>query len=105
MIHNEILDALGDATRRTILSMVRDRSRSVGEIADALPVSQPAVSQHLAVLRDAGLVHAEKLGRKRIYHVDKEGLEPLRDYVSSFWDEALDAFQDSFQTPANRRTR
>ena len=105
MIHHEILDALGDETRRTILSMVRDESRSVGEIADALPVSQPAVSQHLRVLRDAGLVHAEKLGRKRIYHVDKRGFEPLREYVSSFWDEALDAFQDSFQPPTKRRQR
>ena len=96
MRHDEILDALGDGTRRTILGMIRDRPRSVGELAAAVPVSQPAVSQHLRVLRDAGLVEAKKDGRRRVYHLRTEGFAPLREYVSSFWNQALDAFRASF---------
>ncbi len=96
MIHDEILDALGDGTRRTILGMIRDGERSVGELASALPVSQPAVSQHLKVLREAGLVDARKDGRRRVYGLRTEGFAPLRDYVSSFWGQALDAFRASF---------
>lgn len=98
MKHDEILDVLGDGTRRVILTMIRDKDRSVGELAAALPVSQPAVSQHLRVLLDAGLVDVRKDGRRRIYRMRLEGLEPLRRYVSSFWEQALDAFRASFET-------
>lgn len=96
MIPDDILDALGDGTRRAILAMIRERQRSVGEIADALPVSQPAVSQHLRVLREAGLVEALKEGRRRIYRLRPEGFVPLREYVSSFWNPALESFRASF---------
>lgn len=105
MSHHEVLDALGDGTRRTILGMIRERARSVGEIAEALPVSQPAVSQHLRVLREAGLVEVEALGRRRIYRVSAGGFEPLRAYVSSMWDETLDAFRTSLEPEAQERGR
>lgn len=67
-----------------------------------LPVSQPAVSQHLRVLREAGLVRAEKKGRSRIYHLRAQGLEPLGRYVASFWEGALDAYRASFDDPHDR---
>lgn len=98
--HHELLDALADRTRRDVFGLLGQRSLCVGELADRLPVSQPAVSQHLRVLLDAGLVRVEKRGRRRIYHVRAQGLEPLRRYVESFWDEALGAFQASFR-PSN----
>jgi len=98
MNHDIIFDALGDPTRRRIFGMIRESPRSVGEMARELPVSQPAVSQHLRVLRDAGLVQAEKVGRQRIYSVHPAGFEPLRRFVSAFWDDALGAFGDSFKT-------
>jgi DNA-binding transcriptional ArsR family regulator len=94
--HDAIFDALGDGTRRRIFGMIRRGPLAVGDIAGRLPVSQPAVSQHLRVLREAGLVEAETLGRRRIYRVRPEGFEPLRAYVSAFWDEALEAFGSSF---------
>jgi DNA-binding transcriptional ArsR family regulator len=99
--HGPILDALSDPTRRRILELIQARARSVGEVARMLPVSQPAVSQHLRVLREAGLVRADKRGRSRIYHLHAEGLEPLRQYVASFWEGALDAYRASFETPAD----
>lgn len=85
-------EALGDATRRTILDRLRRRPASVGELVVGLPVSQPAVSQHLKVLREAGLVTVTKDGARRIYAVRTEGLAPVRRYVESFWDDVLDAF-------------
>ncbi len=96
MGHDTVFEALGDGTRRRIFGMIRRRPLGVGEIAGLLPVSQPAVSQHLRVLREAGLVRADKLGRRRIYRVRPEGFEPLRAYVSAFWDEPLEAFGSSF---------
>lgn len=99
MRHDGILDALGDGTRRRIIGVIREAPHGVGEIADRLPVSQPAVSQHLRVLREAGLVRVEKRGRRRIYHLRAEGFEPLRQFVSSFWDDALGAFRTSFDKP------
>ncbi len=96
MSNDVVLDALGDPTRRTLLGMIRDNARSVGELAAALPVSQPAVSQHLRILREAGLVQSVPEGRRRIYHVRVEGFEPLRLYLASFWGQALGAFQASF---------
>lgn len=96
MTYEAVLQALGDGTRRRIVDMLRITPRSVGELADVLPVSQPAVSQHLKVLREAGLVEARKAGVRRIYFLRTDGLEPLRSYVDSFWSEALDAFGASF---------
>lgn len=85
--------ALGDATRRQVLALVAERPRSVAELAAELPVSRPAVSQHLRVLGDARLVTAHQDGRKRIYHPRVDGLEPLRAELDRFWAQALDNFK------------
>ena len=87
-----VLDALGDWTRRQIFEALRQGPRSVGDLAQNLPVSRPAVSQHLRVLKDAGLVRDRKDGTRRIYSVDPQGLTDIRTYFDSFWDEALDRF-------------
>ena len=90
------LRALQDPTRQAIIDRLRRRPRAVGELAGELPVSQPAVSQHLAVLRDAGLVTARREGRRRVYALRPEGLAPLRAYVESMWEDALAAYAASF---------
>ncbi len=86
------LQALGDETRRAIFESLRSGARSVREIADNFPVSRPAVSQHLKVLRDAGLVKDRAEGTRRIYSIDPDGLGELRGWVESMWDQALDSF-------------
>jgi len=86
------LDALGDATRRTILELVARAPRAVGELADALPVSRPAVSQHLKVLKDAGLLTVRRSGTRNIYAPDPAGVAVLRAFVERFWHDALAAF-------------
>jgi DNA-binding transcriptional ArsR family regulator len=86
------LDALGDPTRRRIFEALRTGPRSVRELADGLPVSRPAVSQHLRVLKDAGLVVDRRDGTRRLYRVDPDGLAGIRTYFDSFWDEALERF-------------
>ena len=91
--HDTVLAALGDPTRRRILELLRDAPCPVGELADQLPVSRPAVSQHLKVLSDTRLVEAEARGTRRFYRVRPEGLEPLRAYLDTFWGDALRAFQ------------
>jgi DNA-binding transcriptional ArsR family regulator len=88
------LDALGDPTRRQIFDALRRGPRSVGELAGGLPVSRPAVSQHLRVLKEAGLVVDRKDGTRRVYRVDPGGLSEIRDYFDSFWNEALDRFAE-----------
>jgi DNA-binding transcriptional ArsR family regulator len=85
--------ALGDPTRRAIFERLADRPRAVGELASELPVSRPAVSQHLKVLKDAGLVGDAPAGTRRIYHVDPDGLRALRGYLDHFWDQALAGFK------------
>jgi DNA-binding transcriptional ArsR family regulator len=80
-----VLTALGDPTRRAILERLHGRSQPVGEIAQGLPVSRPAVSQHLKVLKAAGLVADEQQGTRRIYRVDPEGAAALRAYLDTFW--------------------
>jgi DNA-binding transcriptional ArsR family regulator len=87
-----VLDALGEPTRRAVLELIRGGARPVGEIARELPVSRPAVSQHLHVLKEAGLVRDRKEGTRRLYSVSPEGLEALRGYLEGFWDTALAAF-------------
>lgn len=86
------LDALGDPTRRAVLELLRGGERSVREITDDTEVSQPAVSQHLRVLRDAGLVAARPEGTRRLYSVRPDGLSALRAWVDGFWDDALSGF-------------
>jgi DNA-binding transcriptional ArsR family regulator len=87
-----VLDALGDPTRRQIFDALRRGPQSVGELAGGLPVSRPAVSQHLRVLKDAGLVIDRKDGTRRLYRVDPSGLAGIREYFDSFWGEALERF-------------
>ncbi len=88
-----VFAALGDPTRRAVLAGLRTGPRSVGEIVATLPVSQSAVSQHLRVLREAGLVTDRREGTRRLYQVDLEGLTALRAYVDEYWDAALASFQ------------
>ena len=87
-----MLDALGDWTRRQILEVLKGGPRSVGELASDLPVSRPAVSQHLKVLEQAGLVTHSPQGTRNIYRVKVDGLAQIRDYFDSFWGEALERF-------------
>lgn len=86
--------ALGDPTRRSIFEQLRGGPRSVGELAGSLPVSRPAVSQHLRVLREAGLVADRKEGTRRLYRIAPQGVAELRDYLNEFWDEVLADFKD-----------
>ena len=90
---NRALSALADPTRMAVFERVAERPRGVGELADGLPVSRPAVSQHLKVLKEAGLVTAEKQGRARIYRIDPQGLGALRAWLDQQWDQSLAAFK------------
>jgi DNA-binding transcriptional ArsR family regulator len=85
--------ALADPTRRAIFERIADRPSAVREIADELPVSRPAVSQHLKVLKDAGLVVDRADGNRRIYQLDPDGVDALRAYLDQFWNQALRAFK------------
>jgi DNA-binding transcriptional ArsR family regulator len=87
------LTALGDPTRRAIFERLGERPRAVGELASELPVSRPAVSQHLKVLKGARLVVDQRVGTRRVYQVDPEGLRLLRGYLDHFWDQALAAYK------------
>jgi DNA-binding transcriptional ArsR family regulator len=91
------LEALGDSTRRSIFERLRCGPRSVTELADELPVSRPAVSQHLRVLKDAGLVRERRDGTRRLYRIDPDGLGEVRDYFDDFWSEVLAAFKDAIE--------
>jgi len=95
------MDALGDPTRRAIFEQLSQGPRAVGEIAEELPVSRPAVSQHLRALKDAGLVLERREGTRRIYRLDPKGLAGVRDYFDRFWDAAL----ADFKAAAERRKR
>jgi DNA-binding transcriptional ArsR family regulator len=113
---SQILDALGDPTRRLIFKRLRSRVRSVGEIAKGMDVSRPAVSQHLRVLKAARLVTDRAEGTRRLYAVDPRGITTLRSWLNGFWGEALLAFKEAAEleaakevktrkTPVNQRTR
>jgi DNA-binding transcriptional ArsR family regulator len=91
--------ALGDSTRRTIFELLAERPCSVGELALALPVSRPAVSQHLKVLKDAGLVLDTPAGKRRIYRVDPDGLARLRSELDRFWSKTLAAYKVAVEQP------
>ena len=96
------MDALGDGTRRLILERLRGGPRAVGELAADLPVSRPAVSQHLRVLKEAGLVTERRNGTRRLYRVDTDGLAEVRDYLESFWTDVLAAFEAAAQSEAEK---
>ena len=91
------LAALGDATRRAIFERLADHPSAVGELASELPVSRPAVSQHLRVLKDAGLVIDRRAGNRRIYQLDPDGVGALRAYLDRFWNQSLAAFKQAVE--------
>jgi len=91
------LAALGDPTRRAIFEHLADRPYAVGELARELPVSRPAVSQHLKVLKAAGLVVDRSAGTRRIYQLDPDGVDALRAYLDQFWNRALAAYKTAVE--------
>jgi DNA-binding transcriptional ArsR family regulator len=91
--------ALGDPTRRAIAERLAEGPKAVGEIAATLPVSRPAVSQHLKVLKEAGLVNDRADGNRRIYQLDPRGLAALREQLDTFWTKGLGAFKESAEKP------
>jgi DNA-binding transcriptional ArsR family regulator len=89
----EAFAALGDPTRREIFERLASRPMPVGRLAERLPVSRPAVSQHLKVLKDAGLVIDQQEGTQRVYRIDPRGIAAMRSYLDRFWDRSLAAFK------------
>ena len=87
-------DVLADPSRRSIVTCLAERPRAVGELADELPISRPAVSQHLRVLKDAGLVEDEAAGTRRVYRLNPAGVSALRDQLDMFWKRTLRGFQE-----------
>ena len=90
---SEIFIALADPTRRTLFERIAKRERSVGELAEGIGVTRPAVSQHLQVLKQAGLVTVEKLGTRHIYAIDQKAVNVLRSYLDRMWGDALTNFK------------
>jgi DNA-binding transcriptional ArsR family regulator len=99
------LDALGDRTRRRVFTRLRDRTCSAGELAQGMSVTRSAVSQHLQVLKAAGLVEVRADGTRRLYQVDRRGVEALRRWLDGFWDETLDAFKQAAERAASKTGR
>jgi DNA-binding transcriptional ArsR family regulator len=98
MAYQDGWTALGDPTRRSIFERLADRPQAVGELARGLPVSRPAVSQHLKVLKDAGLVTDRAAGNRRIYQLNPDGVGALRSYLDRFWRSSLAAFRTAAET-------
>lgn len=103
MAYHNALAALADPTRRRVFERLKSGPKPVGKIARGLPVSRPAVSQHLKVLKEAGLVTDRPEGSRRVYYIDPEGLGALRAWLDRFWDDALMAFQAQVETEARDR--
>ena len=97
------IQALGDPTRRSIFERLRRGPRAVGELAHELPVSRPAVSQHLRILKEAGLVTEQRNGTRRIYGVDAQSVAELRDYFDEFWSDALESFRRAVEQDEGRK--
>jgi DNA-binding transcriptional ArsR family regulator len=97
------LGLLGDPTRRAIFELLARRPSSVGELARQLPVSRPAVSQHLRVLKDGGLVVSRAEGTRRVYQLNPDGVSALRAYLDRVWDEALTAFHKAADDPVQEQ--
>ena len=97
-----MIAALADPTRRAVFERLREGPRPVGELADGLPVSRPAVSQHLRVLKEAGLVTERKDGTRRLYGIDPAGVAAIRDYFDQFWTDALAAFKAAAEAEQRR---
>ena len=101
---DEVWTTLSDTSRRAIVLRLAQRPHAVRELADALPISRPAVSQHLKVLKDAGLVDEQAVGTRRIYRLNEVALVALRDQLDTFWDRALRGFEDlADETPEDDR--
>ena len=98
-----MLDALGDRTRRSIFEKLADGPLAVGVLADQLPISRPAVSQHLRVLKEAGLVVETAAGTRRLYRVNQAGLAAVRSYLDQFWETTLDNFALLAEAEAHRK--
>jgi DNA-binding transcriptional ArsR family regulator len=96
------LEALGDPTRREIFERLSRSPLAVGELAGGLPISRPAVSQHLKVLKEAGLVFNRPAGTRRVYQVDPRAVEALREYFDAFWGQALQNFQRAAEAPTDQ---
>ncbi|MFF5991848.1 ArsR/SmtB family transcription factor [Prauserella flavalba] len=100
-----VLDALGDANRRAILELLTGGAMAVGVLADRLPISRPAVSQHLRVLKEAGLVTESSAGTRRLYRIDPAGLAVVREYLDGFWKSTLDNFARLAEAEGEREER
>jgi DNA-binding transcriptional ArsR family regulator len=100
-----VLDALGDPTRRMVFKRLRRGPRSVGEIAEGMDVSRPAVSQHLKVLKAARLVTDRAQGTRRLYAIDMRGITTLRHWLDRFWDEALTAFKEAAERETDKEKK
>ena len=98
-----VWNALGDRSRRAIVLRLAEQPHAVVDLANSLPLSRPAVSQHLKVLKDAGLVAEEAAGTRRIYHLNEAGLSALRDQLDTFWNRALSGFQDLADQPEEKQ--
>jgi DNA-binding transcriptional ArsR family regulator len=96
--YQEALVALADPTRRSVFERLSSGPRAVAEQAEGFPVSRPAVSQHLRVLKEAGLVVDRRSGTRRVYQLNPDGLAALRDYLDRFWDQALAAFKSAAES-------
>jgi DNA-binding transcriptional ArsR family regulator len=103
MAYRDALTALADPTRQRVFERLKAGPKSVGAIARGLPVSRPAVSQHLKVLKEAGLVQDRPEGTRRVYFIDPDGLGPLRAWLDEFWDRALEAFQAHIERENKRK--
>jgi DNA-binding transcriptional ArsR family regulator len=103
MAYDKALAALADPTRRRVFERLRSGPKAVGAIARGMPVSRPAVSQHLRALKEAGLVADRPEGTRRVYFIDPHGLGSLRRWLDQFWDEALAAFQAQVELEAKQR--
>src|SRR6266496_3906516 len=103
MAYRNALAALADPTRRRVFERLKSGPKPVGKIARGLPVSRPAVSQHLKVLKEAGLVTDRPEGTRRVYYIDPEGLGALRGWLDQFWDQALAAFQVEVEMAASKQ--
>ena len=103
MAYGEAIAALADPTRRTVFERLRGGPRPVVEIARGLPVSRPAVSQHLRVLKEAGLVTEQRNGTRRIYGVDAASVAELRDYFDGFWSDTLESFKRAVEQEEGRK--
>ena len=103
MTYGNALTALADPTRRRVFERLKSGPQSVGAIAQRMPVSRPAVSQHLKVLKEAGLVADRPEGTRRVYYIDPNGLGALRQWLDQFWDQALTAFQAEIERDMSSR--